>query len=308
MNKLSLADIHCDTALEMFKKGERFFDNSLSVSSRLAEAYENYIQVVAVWSDRRLDNDEAYKQFFDVLEHLKACIEADPSVAFFDGKSFPAKNNLILSVEDARILNGDISRLRELHRVGVRILTLLWSGHTCIGGGFDTDEGLTDFGKDVTRRCIELEIIPDISHASRKSADDILDICQGKIPVIASHSDSHSVYSHPRNLTDRQFERIMASGGLVGINLCKAHLGARDNLSSIDQIMRHIEHYLELGGEDTVCFGCDFDGAQTPDEIQDISSLYLIAEEMQKRNYDHELINKIFYSNVKDFILKYIKS
>lgn len=305
MNKLSLADIHCDTALEMFKKGERFYDNSLSVSSRLAEVYENYIQVIAIWSDKRLDNDGAYKQFFDVLEHLKGCVETDSSVAFFDGKSFPAKNNLILSVEDARILNGDMSRLVELHKARVRILTLLWSGHTCIGGGFDTDEGLTDFGKDVIRRCIELEIIPDISHASRKSADDILDICQGKIPVVASHSDSYSVCSHPRNLTDKQLERIMNAGGLVGINLCKAHLG--EDLSAIDQIMRHIEQYLELGGEDAVCFGCDFDGAQTPDEIQDISSLYLVAEEMQKRHYDHELINKIFYSNVKDFILKYIK-
>ena len=307
MNNLSLADIHCDTALEMFNLEENFCDNSLSVSSRLAEAFENYVQVTAVWSDRRLDNEQAYEQFFNVLEHLENSIKDDTSTSIYKGNSTLSKNNLILSVEDARILNGDIDRLAKIYAVGVRILTFLWSGETCIGGSFDTNVGLTEFGKTVAQKCTELGVIPDISHASQKSAYDIFDICNGKIPVIASHSDSYSIYAHPRNLSDDQFLQIKSSDGLVGINLCKSHLGVDDSVDPTDMIMRHIEHYLELGGEDTVCFGCDFDGAETPNGFQNISSLYKIADVMASRNYTNKLINKIFYLNVKNFILRYIK-
>lgn len=306
-NDLSLADIHCDTALEIFNSGESFGDNSLSVSSSLARSFESYIQVTAVWSDKRLDNEQAYEQFFKVLEHLENSIKNDGSVSIFKGNQFTAKNNLILAVEDARILNGDIDRLTKLYTAGVRILTFMWSGKTCIGGSFDTDVGLTEFGKTVSRKCIELGVIPDISHASVRSSYDIFDICIGKTPVIASHSDSCSVYAHPRNLSDDQFLQIKKSDGLVGINLCKTHLGMNDSFDPTDMIMRHMEHYIELGGEDTVCFGCDFDGAETPFGFQNISSLYKIADEMAKRNYTNELINKIFYLNVKNFILKYIK-
>ncbi len=306
MNRLSLADIHCDTAFELFKRSESFLDTSLSVSAKLAVAFDNYIQVTAIWSDKRLDNDTAYQRFFQIREYLKKDIEKNISAKLYDGKELSKKNNLILSVEDARILNGDISRLKSLYDAGIRILTLLWSGDSCIGGAFNTDNGLTDFGKTVVRECIELGIIPDISHASLKSSYEVFDICNEKIPVIASHSDSYEVHHHSRNLTDEQFIYIKKSNGLVGINLCCEHLGINDNEASIRTVMRHIEHYLELGGEDTVCFGCDFDGADTPAEFPNISSLFFIAEEMSKLNYSYELIDKIFYSNVKNFIFKYI--
>ena len=188
----------------------------------------------------------------------------------------------------------------------MRILTPLWKGETCIGGSFDTDAGLTDFGKDVIRKCIELGIVPDISHASIKSADDIFDISSGSSPVIASHSSSYTIFEHPRNLTDSQFCSVRESGGLVGVNLYTEALGLDARSDGIPTILEHIEHYLSLGGEDCVCFGCDFDGAQTPKDIPDVSYIYLFADEMSKLNYSESLIKKIFYENVNNFILKNI--
>ena len=306
MQALSLSDIHCDTALELFKLKEDFSQNSLSVSSRLADEFDRYIQVAAVWSDKSLGCDQAYERFFEVVKYLEDSIKNDSSVALFRG-GLTSRKSLVLAVEDARLLNGDIDRLTTLYSAGVRILTLLWSGVTCIGGSFDTNVGLTEFGRRVVEKCIELGVVPDISHASIESSYDIFDICASKTPVIASHSDSYSVYSHKRNLSDEQFLKIKDSGGLVGINLYKDHLGADVEKSPVDTVMRHVEHYLELGGTDTVCFGCDFDGANTPKELQNISSLYKLADEMVRRNYTGELIDKIFYLNVENFILKYIK-
>lgn len=307
MHKLSLTDIHCDTAYEMFKASQSFVDNSLSVSAKKAEIFEKYIQVAAIWSDKLLDNDSAYERFFEIADYLARDIKSSRNTAFLQKCELSAKNNIIISLEDARVLNGRISRIDDIFRAGVKFLTLLWSGETCIGGSFDTNIGLSDFGRDVVRRCIELGIIPDISHSSRQSADDVFGICAEKIPVIASHSDSYSVCPHQRNLTDAQFSQIKQCGGLVGINLCSEHLGISAGVKPLCTIMAHIEHYLSLGGENTVCFGCDFDGADTPHDFESIASLPTIAEEMARLNYSYELIDKIFFENAKNFIFKNIK-
>lgn len=303
MKQLSLADIHCDTAYEIFKNKSSILDSNKAVSLNSAKAYKEYLQVLAIWSDKRLDDDLAYKRFFDILEYLKNDISVFKE-DLFSGDSSPTR--FILSIEDARILNYDLSRLDILYKLGVKIITPLWSGVSCIGGAYDTDEGLSEFGISVIKKCLEKNIIPDISHASQKSVQDIFAISETYLPVIASHSNSYSIYPHPRNLTNEQFNRILELDGLVGISLCADHLGVCSKESPTDTIMRHIEHYLELGGENILCFGCDFDGAATPNGFNDITSLYLIANEMLKRNYSYDLIDKIFYSNAKNFVLKYI--
>ena len=56
MRPLSLADIHCDTAYELFERHQSFSDNSLSVSEKKAHGYQKYLQVAAIWSDKKLDD------------------------------------------------------------------------------------------------------------------------------------------------------------------------------------------------------------------------------------------------------------
>ena len=306
MKSFSLADMHCDTPFELFCRSQSFRSNDLAVSADKANQYNSFFQVSAVWSDKKFNDDAAYAKSLDVIDYFKSDIENNIDTSFFiDHQN--TKIKFVLSIEDARILGGDITRLYNLYDKGIRIITPLWGGSTCIGGAFDTNIGLTDFGESVIEASIELGIIPDISHASERSAYDMFEICDDKIPIIASHSDSYSIFPHKRNLTDEQFESIKRSGGVVGINLYTEHLGYDNNRSAIDQVITHIEHYLGLGGEDTVCFGCDFDGATTPPELSDISSLFTIAEKMSLLNYSDTLIEKIFYLNAKNFIIKNIK-
>lgn len=303
MKQLSLADIHCDTAYEIFKKSHSLFTNTESVSLKKAKRYKEYLQVLAIWSDKELDDDSAYKRFFEILEYLKKDLSKSKDDLFV---ATACPHRLILSLEDARILNYNISRLEKLCQSGVKIITPLWSGVTCIGGAYNTDEGLSDFGVSVIKECLKNNIILDISHSSRKSTTDIFEICETHAPVIASHSNSYTVYPHPRNLTDEQLKKLIDLDGLVGISLCTEHLGIQSCETPIDTIMRHIEHYLEFGAENNICFGCDFDGAITPKGFEDITALYSISDEMAKRNFSNELIDKIFYSNAKNFVSKYI--
>ena len=306
MNILSLADMHCDTPFELFYRKASFLKNDLAVSAKKAERYDHFLQVAAVWSDKALDNDSAYHRTLEIIEYFKCDVEKIKDCSFYINDQ-NTKIQFILSIEDARILGDDINRLYHLHGCGVRILTPLWCGKSCIGGAYDTVLGLTDFGKQTVKTCTELGIIPDISHASEQSAYDIFEICNGFVPVIASHSDSYKVFPHKRNLTDEQFVAIRNLGGVVGINLCAEHLGYDCELSAINTVIDHIEHYLSLDGENTVCFGCDFDGAETPFELSDITSLFTIAERMSARGYSDSLIEKIFYLNAENFIKKNIK-
>lgn len=310
---MKLFDLHCDTATRLLFEKQGLYENDFHISINKTKYLQSYAQIMAVWSHYKLSDSEAYARFFEVVDNLKREIEinsmhiglaensTDISLLINQGKS-----PLILAVEDARILENSISRLEIIHDIGVRVLTLNWYGETCIGGAHNTNIGLSDFGVDVVKRSFEIGIIPDISHSSFEGAETVLSIAeQYKKPIIASHSDSYSVNPHTRNLRDADFARIARLGGLVGINLCPSHLSAETS-ADVSDIIRHIEHYLSLGGENTLAMGGDLDGTDLPSGFSNLSDMYKIVEEMQRLNYSTELTDKILYQNAYNFFIKNI--
>ena len=305
---MKLFDLHCDTATRLLSEGQELYDNSLHISLKRAEYLESYVQLMAVWTDRRLSDFQGYKRFFEVVDYLKKEIDKNSSCAILVKNSNELlsslnsnKTPLILTVEDARILENDISRLEVLHSYGVKALTLNWYGETCIGGAHNTNVGLSNFGVSVVKSCFKLGIIPDISHCSFNGAKMTIELAKEfNMPIIASHSDSYSVNPHTRNLRDEDFKDIVNLGGIVGINLCPEHLSSKSN-ANISDVLNHIEHYLSLGGEDTVAMGGDLDGTNLPIGFAGVEDISKIANEMLKLNYPDVLVNKIMYKNAFDF-------
>lgn len=306
---LSLSDLHCDTLYEIFAKQKSPNDPSLAVSldPSAKHPYQKHTQVTAIWSDSSLSDEDSFLQCVSILERLQDYRFFDCFYRGGNAKSFLEQSKaFLLGIEDARLLSGNISRLALLYQKGIRILTLLWKGVSCIGGAYDTEYGLTAFGKEVVTTCTKLGIVCDVSHASHKSAYDTIETANG-FPVIASHSDSFSVYPHPRNITDSLFSDIKQTGGLVGINLYNVHLGMHTlRGTATDIILRHIDHFLTIGGEDVICFGCDFDGAKTPLEYQHPEDLYSLFQTMLRRGYSEDIVEKIFWKNADHFIMKHI--
>lgn len=289
---MKLFDLHCDTLSEMLQSSQPLAKNNLHISLEKASCYDTYAQIFAVWSNQRLSDEENYSRFFEIIRN------AAPELKAQDG-FIP-----YLAVEGGKLLCGDLSRLDVLYKTGIRFLTLVWGDTCCVGGAHNTDEGLTAFGRDVVRRCFELNIIPDISHSSDKSFNDAYEIAleYGK-PVIATHSNSRAVCNHRRNLTDDMFRRIVKIGGITGISLCRPHLTEKENCG-VDTVTAHIEHYLSLGGEKTVCFGCDFDGIDNPpDSLSGVDDIYKIADRLLVLNYTDSLIKDIFYNNANNFVI-----
>ena len=210
--------------------------------------------------------------------------------------------SLLFSIEDARIFANHLDRVEEAYALGVRILTPLWGGVTCIGGSHDTIEGLTDFGRSVVQKAHSLGMILDISHASIRSAEEIFDLAKdANRPVIASHSNAAAICPVSRNLRDDQIQKILSSGGIIGLNLYTKFLSQKARVT-VEDVIPHIEHFLSLGASDALCLGCDMDGAQMPEGLRTIGDLYVLAERLLARNYSEALVRKLFYDNAKSFL------
>ncbi|MBR6917674.1 MAG: membrane dipeptidase [Clostridia bacterium] len=295
-------DLHCDTVTELYKRGETLATSSLHISAATVSLFEKYAQVFAVFSDRARSDEECYGDFFRVEEDFRSecgvswCVKCDQ----LDDSGITA----ILSVEDARILAGDLSRLNRLYGRGVRVITPLWAGTTCIGGSFDTNEGLTEFGRVVVDECMKLGIIVDISHASELSARQMIEIASSYgSPVIASHSDSYTVHPHERNIKECEARRVASSGGVIGVCLHSPHLGC-DKVNA-ETVFSHIEHLINIAGAASVCIGADFDGTdKLPHGFSSQTDILKIPEIMLRHNYPEQLIYDVMYNNAYRFFKK----
>ena len=312
--KTSLFDTHCDTAYELYHRGVHLEANDCChISLKKANCYDRYAQYYAVWSNRRLDDETCWEHFLKIAANFKAELASIPdkavqvtSAAELEAAVSGGKHAAMLAVEDARLTAGKLERLDEMKALGVTYLTLLWGGDTCIGGSHNTENGLTDFGKALARRSFELGIIPDVSHASEQSVDDLIPIAyELRKPFIATHSNAYSLYGHTRNLRDRHFSAIKELGGIVGVSLCPSHLTDTSlRPATAEDVFAHVDYYLSLGGEDLVGFGADWDGTDLPQGFTGVQDLLQVAEIMGRHNYSDELIHKIFWKNFYNFALR----
>ncbi|MBQ4111657.1 MAG: membrane dipeptidase [Clostridia bacterium] len=312
--ELSLFDTHCDTAYELFHRGVHLDHNdSCHISLDQAAGYKAYAQYYAIWSNRRLDDETCWSHFLAISDNFAREIERIPEQALqvtsasdLEKAVREGRHAAILAVEDARLTAGKLERLDELKARGVRYLTLLWGGDTCVGGSHNTENGLTDFGKDLVKGCFERGIVPDVSHASEQSVDDVIPIaCSYGKPFIATHSNAHTLYGHTRNLRDRHFAAIKELGGIVGVSLCPSHL--RDTSlqpATAEDVFAHVDYYLSLGGQDMVGFGADWDGTDLPQGFFGVKDLEQVAEIMASHNYSEKLIHKLFWQNFYDFAMR----
>lgn len=305
-------DLHCDTPYELFHKKIRFSGGDTHITAEKSRYLGKYAQIFDIWSDNKLTDDEAYSAFFEIYDNFMRELDENPEFVLCRLSRDLAEAEKVgrraafLGVEGANLLGGDISRLDELYSRGVRVLTLTWKGESCIGGAYGTDTGLTDFGREVILRCEELGIAVDVSHGSDRLIEETVGLCaDGKIPAIATHSNSRACCEHTRNLTDGLAKKIADAGGIIGISFCRGHLSGAEVVTAGD-VVRHLRHYLSLGLEDAICFGGDFDGAKLPDEMHDITYLYKIAECAEKSGIGRGILDKVFYGNARGFFEKYM--
>ena len=166
-------------------------------------------------------------------------------------------------------------------------------------GGGEAGGPLTEFGRAVVRALPQYGIVPDVSHLSDEGVAEVFE-CYGG-PVVATHSNVRRVTGHHRNLTEKQIREIVRRGGLIGINLCSAFLSSDRMRACSDDVYRHLDAFLSLGAQDTVCFGTDFDGAHVPEDIRDIGGIPRLYGYLLARGLPETVLNKVFFENAWSF-------
>ena len=212
----------------------------------------------------------------------------------------------IFHIEGAEGIDADLHNLDVLYQAGLRSLGPVWSRSTVFGHGVpfrypstpDIGAGLTDAGKRLVQRCNELRIMIDLSHLNEAGFWDVAR--QSDAPLVATHSNAHTICPHARNLTDRQLDAIRDSDGMVGLNFAVAFLRDDGRMLSdvpLAQMMRHLDHLIEHLGEDRVGLGSDYDGAVVPKGLDMVADLPNLREAMQVHGYDEPLIAKLCHEN-----------
>jgi membrane dipeptidase len=220
------------------------------------------------------------------LSRIDEAIERCPFAAF-------------LTVENGSVLAGKPEYVRELYQLGVRMMTITWNTGNELCGGNATDRGFSPEGRAAIREMEKSGMVVDVSHMSDRGFWELCGFAER--PFIASHSNSRAVCDHPRNLTDDMFREIRDRGGLVGLNYHNAFIVREGRSASIEDLLRHTHHFLELGGEDVIALGSDFDGADIPEYLNSIEKTAFLLEEMERSGIPAAVVEKIRYANAQRF-------
>ena len=290
--------------LAYFAKSRELGQNEGHIDLVRGREFSRYGQVFALFHDGKYPpHDGMWAQcnrihdFFlqqmeenaDLVRHCRNGAEIDNAVE-------NGKVAALLSIEGADLIDCDPSKIETVAQWGVRILNPVWNRANVLSGSHiaQSERGLSEQGRGFIRELYRHHIHPDVSHLSDRGFWDLVEMGEGAI--VATHSNARSLCSHSRNLTDDQFCAIRDSGGVVGINLYLHFVGE----PTMDALVRHVEHFLNLGGEKTLCLGGDLDGCEVlaagMEGVQDILRLY---DALRARGYSAELLGDIFWSNLR---------
>lgn len=162
---------------------------------------------------------------------------------------------ILFGSEGGKLLEGELSLLRNFYRLGLRELQLTWAFENQLANS----NGLTDFGKDVVKEMNRLGIIIDLTHIPQRVFDDVLSLT--KHPVIISHCAAKAVSA---DLSDEQIRAIAQNGGVLGLHFYSTYMAKRlangivAEEIGVSDLVDHIDYIANLVGIDHVGLGADF--------------------------------------------------
>lgn len=303
-----IIDLHCDTLTECYKRRVGLRNSELHFSlDKLPEGYR-LCQAMAVFMPDEYRGVDAEQYFDSVAAVLARELQKHGDEVCLVGNTAHIGHELdcrrfalMLTVEGGSALAGKLESLYKLHKLGVKMITLTWNAANEICGGAATDLGFTNFGRQVVAEMERLGIAVDVSHLSDRGFWELCDLTAK--PFLASHSNARAICPHRRNLTDDMFRIIVKRGGVVGLNYYKAFIIDGGNTTSVEDLLRHLHHFLALGGEDIVALGSDFDGADLPDYINGLDKIGFLCEAMEKSGIPAKVVDKILFENAQRYFV-----
>ena len=300
-------DCHADTLTEITKPGEDLERNTCDLDLERVEKFaDSYTQIFAIWRDRKkMDEEKPEEEFLRLYRRAAELLEkADQKIIWcrnaqdMEEAHKSGKAAAFLSLEDISTAGR---YAEQIYSLGFRFAMLTWNyeNRYACGASSDQHRGLTEEGKELTKYLIDQGIILDISHLSDQGAEDLMTLTDA--PIIASHSNVRSVCSRPRNLPEGLIRELIRRQGLIGINFFAPFVGENPQ---VEDLLRHMDVILSLGGEDVLALGGDLDGCDGvfPAGISGVETVPVLRERMEKAGFGAALIEKVFFENAENFI------
>jgi len=220
----------------------------------------------------------------------------------------------ILTMEGAFPLQegpDPLTSLRVLHRLGLRSLQFVGQDWNLLTDSSEEHphptQGLTSFGKTVVQEMNRLGMVIDLAHLPDPDPifEDTLALSQD--PVIDSHRGVRGVADLERNISDDRIRAIAKTGGVVGLQFFSGVLSSdADQRATVEDLIRHIDHIVDVAGVDHVALGPDFLEPhlinRSPDHyvqgLEDITTIPRVTDALVGQGYSDADIRKILGENI----------
>ena len=165
------------------------------------------------------------------------------------------KLGVICAFQDTAPLEGDAERVATFSALGIKVMQLTYNRRNLCGDGcLERDNGgLSEFGREVIAKINEAKVVLDLSHAGQKTIAE--GIAASKAPLAITHSGCRSLADLPRNAFDAEMRALANKGGVFGVYFMP-FLTTKGQPQRED-LIRHLEHAVNVCGEDHVGIGTD---------------------------------------------------
>ena len=289
-----VCDAHCDTLSHLVSGGT--LENATVTPERLAAGGVS-LQVFALFATygRGIEPYEKARRMLDAAKGFPVPILTGDLPA-----ALPDAPTGVFSIEGGEILQGSLERFAEFDAAArVRMIALTWNfeneiGHPAKNG---PEGGLKPFGLSLVREMNRKGVLCDVSHLNEAGFWDVIE--HSTLPPVASHSNARALCEHTRNLTEAQIRAVIEKKGYIGVNFYSAFL-ANGRAATLEDVYRHVDAILQLGGEDVVGFGSDFDGIDAwPEGLANPADFPALLNFLAARGgYAPEVLEKIAGGNL----------
>ena len=301
-------DLHCDTALAMlgrdYSGSGALRKNNFHIDLERAAQLGGYAQCFACFTStweklpgRLTVADVFERELAVILREVEANSDLIRLAYSAEDVEYNQANDLmsaILTIEGPAGFGFDPALLEDLYKIGFRISTLGWNENNVLCGSHKTGGGLADLGREYVKEAQRLGIIIDVSHISDEAFWDIIAITNK--PIIATHSNSRTVFDCSRNLTDDMFRAICETGGVAGFNQFAYFVGKNADMESVS---KHFLHFLELDPSGKhIALGGDLDGCDIlPAGFNGVQDYPKLSDILLHKGFTEEMVRDIFWNN-----------
>ncbi len=306
-----IADGHCDFLYSIVNYGQHVREPEKNQAIALPYLREGGVklQFFAAWIDRSL-RTPYLQQCLMMIDAYYRMLEDNPADFTAFTKAYdPAADTRIatvLTVEGGEAIEGSLSVLRMLHRLGVRAMTLTWNHNNELAQAAmkKNGRGLTGLGREAVAEMARIGMAVDVSHLNDAGIEEVLRL-SGTAPF-ASHSNCRALCNTPRALPDDLILEISRRGGVIGVNFYPKQLTDWGG-ASIADIVRHVEHMAKVGGVACCAIGSDFDGMnEYPTDLYHPGHMPRLLQALSAAGFSHGELYRMAYGNLRDYIAQFI--